>query len=118
MSGEVLFILNDNILWLLNLKNGLTGVEIEGASPDVTTIRDKAGAAAEGLAFPIAMTEYAAGAVTLPNGITYPGRNYYAILDKALTLVENRPYTAVVDVSVGGLDGHWELPVTAAVRDG
>lgn len=98
---------NDNLIELDVLKNSATDAYINNATVTLTTIRDAAGATVSGETFPKTLTY-----VATSNG------KYQAVVDKLLAIVPGQHYTAIVDASSAGLDGHWELPLVCQTRTG
>jgi hypothetical protein len=96
---------NDNLIELDMLKNSATDAYLNSATVNLTSIKDSAGVVVTGVTFPLAMSY-----VATSNG------KYQATVDKALALISGQHYTAIVDVASSGIDGHWELPLTAQVR--
>jgi len=105
LTGNALYVGNDNVVEVDALRDGTKGPYINNA--DVSCgVFDDDGNPVGGLSFPLPLT-YVEGS---------DGR-YRAILDKSLTIVKNEFYTVVVDVTaLGGLDAHWELRVQGLTR--
>lgn len=102
---EILYSQNDNLVELDGLTNAATGAFVNTATVTLTTIRDAAGVEVSGETFPKTM-----------NYVTASDGKYQATVDKALALTPGQAYTAVIDVAVSGIDGHWEIPAMARVR--
>jgi len=103
---RILHYQNDNLIEVDGLKDS-TAAGYADASADVklTTIKDADGNEVSGISFPLTL-EYVAAS----------SGKFRAVIDKALALVPEAAYTAIVDVAYGTLDGHWEMPLTCKVR--
>ena len=102
---DIIYKDNDNLLVLEELKNSATGSYLNTATVTLTAIRDAAGAVVSGETFPKTMSY-----VVASNG------KYQASVDKAIAIVVGRQYTAIIDATATGIDGHWEIPLVARVR--
>jgi hypothetical protein len=101
-----LYILNDTVVELQGLANGITGAYVNDATVSVT-ITDLAGAATTGISLPVTMSYVAAS-----DGI------YRGVLDKALVLTGTLSYFAEITATNGdGLDGFWRVPCVGAYRE-
>ncbi len=103
--AEAVYIANDNLLVVDQLKNALSGTYINNATVTCTIV-DSAGSPVAGQTWPLAVV-YQAGS----NG------QYVGVIEDTLTLSETTSYIAKVDADGGsGLKGHWEIPLKAKVR--
>lgn len=98
---------NDNLIELDGLTNAATDAYLNSATVTLTKIMDSLGATVTGDTFPKSMSYVAAS-----NG------KYQASVDKLLALTAGAAYTAVIDASYSGIDGHWEIPLLCGVRKG
>lgn len=105
MPEVVIYKDNDNLVELDLLKNAATDAYINSGTVNVTSIKDAADNVVGGVSFPLAMSY-----VPSSNG------KWQATVDKALALAAGQMYTAVIDVTSGTLDAHWEIPITCKVR--
>jgi hypothetical protein len=98
-----LYIDNSNVIELQDLKDVVTDTVDESASVSVTIV-DKAGNEVSGENWPVPMAHDTAG-------------TYRATLASSLSLLNNKTYYAVVDVTAtGGVVGKWRCPVKALTR--
>lgn len=100
---QTVYIDNDNRIKLVGL------VDADGAYQNsavvAVTLKDDAGVDIPGEAWPLAMPY-----VTASNG------DYRAILQNTLTITDNQPVTAIVDVESGGLTARFKVALTAKAR--
>jgi hypothetical protein len=96
---------NDNVIEIDGAMNSITGDYLNTATVTLTSIKDLSGVAVTGVTFPMTMTY-----VTASNG------KYQAIIDKAAVITNGKEYTAIVDATQSGIDGHWELSLIAKTR--
>lgn len=108
MPEVTLYRLNDNLIELTGLTNGVTGAIISNATVGVTLTKSDGAPVAgdDGLEWPVAMA--ATGT---------PG-SYRAILEDGLVLTAGEVLIADVDVDAGGdLKAHWTLDVRVQDRN-
>lgn len=105
MSATLIYVANDTLFEVDGLRNAADDAFINNATVALTSIKDAGGTVVTGATFPLALSYVASS-----NG------KYQGVLDKALAIVAGKSYVAIIDAEVGGLDGHWEIPLTAAVR--
>jgi hypothetical protein len=101
-----LFILNDTVVEVRGLANGITSAYVNDATVSVT-IKDLAGTVVTGITLPVTLSYVAAS-----DGI------YRGVLDKALVLSPGLTYFAEITATNGdGLDGFWRVPCVGAYRE-
>lgn len=105
-----LFVLNDNLLEIVNLKDGtddstITGTVVSDAGGSVTvTLVDADGVEVSGETWPLALSHVA-------NGL------WRATLSDTLSLTRNAFYVAQITVNAGaGKQGYWEVVCPAETR--
>lgn len=102
-----LYISNDNVLTLVGLQNSVSAAYLNAATVTVTLV-DSEGTDIAGETWPVSMAYVASS-----------DGNYRATLVDTLTgLTDADVVTAKVTADGGaGLNGYWEVPLTAATRD-
>jgi hypothetical protein len=102
---STLYISNDNLLTVSDLKNAATGLYINDATVSVTLV-NKTSVPVAGQTWPQSM-EWVAGS----NGV------YRATMEDDLVLTAGQLYTAKISVDAGNdFKASWELPLTATIR--
>ena len=107
----VLYARNDNLLWVCEVTNGLTGAYITNATVtaqlydnDGDTVGSQVSCA------------YTAGSVVV-DGKTYAGGNYVGVVEEDAAITVGVPLVAHIEATAtGDLVAHWEKPVTVMVR--
>ena len=100
-----IYLNNDNLLSVENLKNAATDVYINDATV-TATLKDKLGANVTGQSWPLTMTF-----VSSSNG-TYRGT-----LEDGLSLTEGESYTAEITADAGSDQiANWSIQLTATKR--
>ena len=103
--ASAVYISNDNLLEIANLRVASTGAFANSATVTVT-VKDAAGSEVSGQTWPTTM-DYVASS----NGI------YRAVLQDTMSLTESAKYTAeITATSSGSIKGFWSLPLTALKR--
>ena len=103
MSHQNLYIDNDNLFTLENLKDQETDTFINIATVTLTIV-DSEGVDVDGVIFPLTM-DY----VVDSNG------SYQVVVDKALVLENSLDYVGIITV-VDTKDGEWRLPLRGTYR--
>ncbi len=103
--SQVIFYLNDMIIELLGLQDGVTLAYLNAATVTVTLVDCDTGTEVVGQSWPLTMPYVAAS-----NG------DYRATLISTLTLVVGDLYIAKISAVESGLNGYWELPLTVEKR--
>lgn len=100
----VIFVLNDNLISISNVKNEATGALIDDATVTVT-VKDFNDVNVTGQSWPL---------VLLPQG----GGSYQGTIESTAGIIANKKYKIVWDVVKGSLVAHGEAIFTAEVRHG
>jgi len=102
---EILFVLNDNILELIGLKDVVLDSFMNAATVTIT-LNDRNDVPVTGQTWPTAMDYVAAS-----------DGKYRAVLEDAMSLDAGKNYTAIIDADGGvNLKGHWEVELKAEIR--
>lgn len=105
MDVQTLYVGNDMLLEVADLKDDVTGEHLNAATVTVT-LKDSAGVNVTGETWPLALAY-----VTSSNGV------YRATLKDTLSLTANARYVATVIADAGsGKRAQWELDVVARTR--
>ncbi|MHC4997339.1 MAG: hypothetical protein ACYTGQ_20110 [Planctomycetota bacterium] len=107
MTTEVIYIGNDNILWVRALTDSVTGLPFDDANSVQVTLFDCEGNGVAGTPWP------------LPGAAVGDGTgDYYANLPDTLELTEHAEYTAQVEID-DGPDRHasFAIPLVALKRE-
>lgn len=98
-----IYILNDTVIELSALADGISGAYVNDATVSVT-IKDAAGSTVTG------------GGPTTLSYVTDSDGVYRGVVDKALAISERVTYFAEITAASSGRDGFWRIPLTAAYR--
>jgi len=102
---NIIYINNDNLLSVENLKNAATDVYINDATV-TATLKNSAGGNVTGQSWPLTLAF-----VSSSNG------DYKGILEDGLTLTEGTTYTALINVNAGNDQiANWSILFNAAKR--
>ncbi len=102
---RVIYINNDNLLSVSDLKNEATGVYINDAAVTMT-LKDSTGSEVSGQTWPATMTY-----VSSSNGV------YRGTLEDGLSLTEGQSYTAEITADAGSDQiANWSITMTAVKR--
>jgi hypothetical protein len=100
-----LYLSNDNLLSVENLKNAATSVYINDATV-TATLKDKLGVNVVGQSWPLTL-----GFVASSNGV------YRGTLEDGLSLTEGETYTAEINADAGSDQiANWSIQLTATKR--
>lgn len=111
----MLYIDNENNIYLLGLTEESSGDLVTDASPVQVTLYESDGVTEiSGESWPLAMS-YFAGSKTI-DGVTYPGGNYRGVLSDALVFDDDEKIVAHVEATKGANTFSMKHPDVARVR--
>ncbi len=102
--ASIYYYLNDMVIELKDLQNGVTLAYLNAATVTVTIV-DESNVEVTGVSWPQTMVYVAAS-----DGI------YRVTIDKVLAVTVGEKYTAKITAAESGLDGYWELDLRAEIR--
>lgn len=108
-----LYLANDNILYLLEVKNELTDAYLNSATV-TAQLKTKAGV---NVGSPLTLTPLGSAVAVTVDGRTYPDGNYRVVVEEDTPFVAGIDYDYHIDVDAGSdLKAHWETPTRAVKR--